>query len=111
MPLQENMFLAIEPGYYEDEKFGVRIENVAQVVPINVGNNFNGQGALTFHVVSLCPIQRNLINVKLLSQDERDHVNAYHKRVYETIAPFLEKPDDMESLQTLKWLRKQTEPI
>lgn len=105
------MFLASEPGYYEDGKFGVRIENIVQIVPINVGNNFSGRGALTFRTVTLCPIQKKLINVELLTKDEREHLNSYHKRVYESIAPFLEKPDDMESLATLQWLQKQTEPI
>lgn len=105
------MFLASEPGYYEDGKFGIRIENIVQVVPTNVGNNFNGRGALTFNTVTLCPIQTKLVNASLLTTDEKKFLNDYHKRIYDTLAPILEKPDHLADELTLKWLRKETLPI
>lgn len=62
--------LFTEPGYYEENKFGIRIEDIVQVVPINLGNNFNGVGALTFKTITMCPKQTKLININLLTEDE-----------------------------------------
>jgi Xaa-Pro aminopeptidase len=105
--LQENMFLSNEPGYYEDGKFGIRIEDIVQVVKADVPKDFNGRGALTFHTITLCPVHTKLIKVELLTQKERDGLNAYHKRVYDTLAPLIESSDEL----TLNWLKKETNPI
>lgn len=59
-----------EPGYYEKGQFGIRIEDIVQIVPINIGNNFNGRGALTFKTVTMCPIQTKLINKSLMTDVE-----------------------------------------
>lgn len=64
------VFSHSEPGYYEDGKFGIRIEDIVQIVPISIGKNFNGRGALTFHTVTMCPIQTKLIKVDLLTEIE-----------------------------------------
>ena len=109
--LQPNMFLSNEPGYYEDGKFGIRIEDIVQIVPITIGNNFNNRGALTFHTITLCPIQTKLIDVKLLSEKEIDYLNGYHKRVYETLLPLLPQNDDDLANYTQNWLWDQTRPI
>ena len=109
--LQANMFLSNEPGYYEDGKFGIRIEDIVQIVPTNIGNNFNNRGALTFHTITLCPIQTKLIDVKLLDEKERNYLNSYHKRVYETLAPLIAQSDSLDKEYTLSWLTKETQPI
>jgi Xaa-Pro aminopeptidase len=100
-------FLSNEPGYYEDGKFGMRIEDIVQIVKANVPKDFNGRGALTFHTVTLCPIQTKLLKLDLLTEEERKGLNAYHKRVYETLAPLLSPQDSL----TLNWLKKETNPI
>lgn len=105
--LRENMFLSNEPGYYEDGKFGIRIEDIVQVVKANVPKDFNGRGALTFHTVTICPIQTKLIKVELLTDEERRGLNAYHKRVFDTLAPLVSPSDSI----TLNWLKKETNPI
>ena len=109
--LQANMFLSNEPGYYEDGKFGIRLEDIVQIVPIKIGNNFNNRGALTFHTITLCPIQIQLINVELLSEKEIDYLNSYHKRVYDTLHPLLPKTGDDLETYTENWLWEQTRPI
>lgn len=106
--LQVNMFLSNEPGYYEDGKFGIRLEDIVQIVNAdNAPNDFAGRGALTFHTVTLCPIHTKLIKVELLTASERSGLNAYHKRVYDTLSPLLDPSDTL----TLNWLRKETMPI
>lgn len=73
--LQVNMFLSNEPGYYEDNKFGIRIEDIVHIVnATNAPNNFMGRGALTFHTVTLCPIHTKLIKVDLLTEADRKSV-------------------------------------
>lgn len=105
--LQVNMFLSNEPGYYEDGDFGIRLEDIVQIVPAHVPKDFAGRGALTFHTITLCPIQTKLIKVELLTETERTGLNAYHKRVYDELAPLLDPNDRL----TLNWLRKETNPI
>ena len=109
--LVENMFLSNEPGYYEDGKFGIRIEDIVQIVPANIKNNFAGRGALTFHTVTMCPIQTKLINATMLSETERQQLNSYHQRVWDTLSPLLEKINGVRDEQTLVWLKKETRAI
>ncbi|KAG5671242.1 hypothetical protein PVAND_001451 [Polypedilum vanderplanki] len=106
--LQVNMFLSNEPGYYEDGKFGIRIEDIVQIVnATNAAHNFAGRGALTFHTVTLCPIHTKLIKVELLTEVERTLLNNYHKRVRDTLLPLLDANDTL----TREWLVKETQPI
>lgn len=108
--LQVNMFLSNEPGYYENEKFGIRIEDIVQVVKANAAKDFDGRGALTFHTVTLCPIHTKLIKRDLLTEEEINGLNAYHKRVFDTISPLLNKSDPDDDI-ALKWLENETEAI
>uniref|UniRef100_A0AAG5DP18 Xaa-Pro aminopeptidase n=1 Tax=Anopheles atroparvus TaxID=41427 RepID=A0AAG5DP18_ANOAO len=106
--LEENMFLSNEPGYYKYGQFGIRIEDIVQVVTANVGTNFDGRGALTFRTITMCPIQTRLIDASLLTEKEREHLNAYHRVVRETLSPLLREANDAE---TLAWLERETAAI
>lgn len=68
--LSENMFVSNEPGYYADGKFGIRIEDIVQIVKAQIKTDFDGRGALTFNTVTMCPIQTKMVNVELLTQSE-----------------------------------------
>lgn len=68
------VFLLIEPGYYEKDQFGIRIEDIVQVVPVKTQHGFNGRGALTFKIVTMCPIQTKLINKELLNEKEVSNI-------------------------------------
>lgn len=105
--LQVNMFLSNEPGYYEDGKFGIRLEDIVQVVKADDSRDFAGRGALKFHTITLCPIQTKLIKVELLTEVERNGLNAYHKRVRDTLEPLLDPTDTL----TIEWLKKETNAI
>jgi hypothetical protein len=59
-----------EPGYYEDGKFGIRIESLCLVVKTDTKFNFNNKGFLTFEPITLVPIQSKLIDASLLSESE-----------------------------------------
>ncbi|MCE2521761.1 MAG: aminopeptidase P family protein [Rhodobacteraceae bacterium] len=93
------MILSIEPGYYREEEFGIRIENlavVAQVPPADVDNN---RSMLEFHNLTWAPIDRRLILVDMLTIEERQWIDQYHRRVLDEIK-------DCCSETTAVWLQK-----
>jgi len=63
-------FLFSEPGYYEDGKFGIRIEDIVLVVPTETKYKFGNHKFLGFQTVSLVPIQTKLLDSSLLTADE-----------------------------------------
>lgn len=62
-----------EPGYYEDGKFGIRIENIVRIIKAETQHNFQDRGFLTFKTVTLVPIQTKLIDPTLLTEKEVRH--------------------------------------
>lgn len=105
-PLAAGMTVTDEPGYYEDGKFGIRIENVIIVKEADTPNNFGGRGYLGFEHVTIAPIGRNLIDVDLLSPSERKWVNDYHQECLTKLTPLIAH----DELATA-WLKKETLPI
>lgn len=106
--LEAGMFLSNEPGYYEDGKFGIRIEDIVHVSHANPPHNFNNRGFLTFETVTLFPKQLKLIKVDMLTPEEISQLNAYHQTCRDVIGPVLSK----QGLEDVKsWLWKETEPI
>ena len=77
----EGMVLSNEPGYYKEKSFGIRIENLIYVKKIN--NN------LSFENLTLAPIDKDLINHKLLTPDEKKYLFAYHLNVYSKLSKYL----------------------
>lgn len=107
--LQENMFISNEPGYYQDGEFGIRIEDIVQIVPAtNAKHDFNGRGALTFKTITLCPKQTKMIKKELLLEEEKKLLNDYHRLVRETLTPILKYEGDEV---TLAWLERETKEI
>ncbi|KAF9926193.1 hypothetical protein BGZ67_008241 [Mortierella alpina] len=102
IPLVPGMTLTNEPGYYEDGKFGIRIENVMLVRKVDTPNNFGGRNYYGFEHVTLVPMQLKMIDRSLLTHVEIEWINAYHAECLEKVSPFLEK----DSLG-LKWLQRE----
>ncbi|NWI09872.1 XPP2 aminopeptidase, partial [Crypturellus soui] len=102
IPLMKGMFTSIEPGYYQDGEFGIRIEDVALVVEAQTEKPF-----LTFEVVSLVPYDRNLIDVDLLSKEQIQYLNTYYKTIRERVGPELRRQQLEEEFA---WLQRNTEP-
>ncbi|XP_069469077.1 xaa-Pro aminopeptidase 2-like [Ambystoma mexicanum] len=108
VPLTKGMFTSIEPGYYEDGEFGIRIEDVAVVVEAQTQHSFGGKPYLTFEAVSLVPYDRNLIDLGIMSPQQVKYVDNYYKTIREIIGPeLLSQNLDEEH----KWMMKNTEPI
>ena len=85
---KEGMVVSNEPGYYENGKFGIRIENLVTVKKNK--NYFN------FDNLTLVPIDKSLIQKKLLSKKEIDWVNKYHSKVYNNLKRYMNKSELVE---------------
>ncbi|WFU43111.1 aminopeptidase P family protein [Bradyrhizobium sp. CB82] len=88
-PLKRGMILSNEPGYYKTDGFGIRIENLELVVATDIAGAEKPMNA--FETLTLAPIDRRLIEVAMLSRDERDWLNAYHARVRAEVRPALDE--------------------
>ena len=87
-----------EPGYYEQGKYGIRIESLIYV------KKSQDKGFLDFETLTLAPIALNLIDIDMLNASEKAWLNAYHKRVYEQLSKQMSKSEKA-------WLKEQTKKI
>lgn len=94
-----------EPGYYEDGKFGIRIENMVMVREVETKHKFGDKPYLGFEHVTLTPHCRNLVDMTLLTEDEKNFINEYHREVFEKTSSYF-KDDSL----TLDWLKRETAP-
>jgi Xaa-Pro aminopeptidase len=86
VPLKPGMILSDEPGYYKAGEYGIRIENLLVVEPREAPDGAE-KPLLGFRTLTLCPIDRRLIDVGLLTPEEQAWVDAYHARVLEEVGP------------------------
>lgn len=97
VPLVAGNVLSNEPGYYLENHFGIRIENLVEVVAVD-------DGLLGMSPLTLCPIDTRPIVRELLSDQEATYLNNYHARVLGETGPLVDSV-------TLKWLTKRCEAI
>lgn len=94
-PLVEGMTVTDEPGIYLPGRFGVRTENTLLVVPYRE----TGFGRfLQFEPLTLCPIDTAPVITDMLTCDEKAWLNAYHRTVFDRIAPLLDDEADRQWL-------------
>ncbi|KAI8057047.1 Creatinase/aminopeptidase [Syncephalis plumigaleata] len=106
VPLMEGMTVTNEPGYYEDGKFGIRIENVLLVRKVDTPQRFGDVDYLGFENVTMVPIHKKLIDISLLTPEERQWVDNHHKQCFERVSPLLD-PNG----QGYAWLKRETSPL
>jgi Xaa-Pro aminopeptidase len=96
--LAPGMIISVEPGYYQPDAFGIRIENlvaVRQAEPQPEGAELT---VLDFETLTLVPYERRLIEIGMLTEVERTWIDIYHETVRDALTPFL-SPDDAAFLQ------------
>ena len=108
-PLAAGMVCSNEPGYYEDGAFGVRVENLALVVEADTEFRFGGASFLRFEPITLVPIQTKMVDLGLMTASDVAWLDAYHARVWDAVAPRLERAGDKQ--EALEWLRANTRPL
>ena len=104
----------MEQGFYVDGEFGIRIENVLITVSASTKHNFRDMKFLGFESATLVPIQTSLIDVKLLTDEERSFLNDYHARCFRELSRFAKEAGDLDPSdlsQFLSRLEKATEEI
>jgi len=82
------MIVSNEPGYYRAGHYGIRIENLV-LVRKQTARHRTGRTMLGFETLTLAPIDRALIDVGLLTREERNWIDAYHARVCDVIGPLV----------------------
>lgn len=96
---EEGMITSDEPGIYLEGKFGIRLENMI-VCQKDMENDYGS--FLCFDALTLVPFERSAIIAKELSTKEKEWLNKYHQKVFETIAPYLTEEE-------AGWLREETQ--
>lgn len=102
VPLQLGMVISNEPGIYKEGKHGIRIENLVTVTEYKTTQFGQFFG---FMNLTLCPYERELIDVSLLSDEELEYINEYHKKVFENTQ------SHMKTEEEKAWLKKATAEI
>jgi Xaa-Pro aminopeptidase len=101
-PLKRGMILSNEPGYYKTDGFGIRIENLELVVAADIAGAERPINA--FETLTLAPIDRRLIDLKMLDGEELSWLNDYHARVRREVRPHVDET-------TRVWLDAATAPL
>lgn len=99
--LEEGMITTDEPGVYLEGKYGIRTEN--ELVCHKAEKNEYGQ-FMEFENITYAPIDLDAIDPDEMTGTERKLLNDYHKKVYETISPYL-------TVEEKEWLKKYTRAI
>ena len=101
--LRRGMILSNEPGYYKTDAYGIRIENLLLVIaapePKGAEKPVNA-----FETLTLAPIDRRLIDSRLLTAKERNWIDSYHAHVQEVLSPLLDAA-------TRAWLDAAARPL
>jgi Xaa-Pro aminopeptidase len=103
-PLRAGMMLSNEPGYYKAGEYGIRIENLLLTIPVAIPHGDPDRAMLGFETLTLAPIERELIDPALLTQEERAWLDAYHASVATTLGPVLDAGDRA-------WLEAKCAPL
>lgn len=100
-PLTPGMITSNEPGLYREGVHGIRCENL--VLTVDAMTTEFGK-FYKFETLTLCPFERSLFDLGIMTNEEIAWVNAYHAQVREALQPLLEG-------EPLQWLIKNTEPL
>ncbi|WP_106829747.1 aminopeptidase P family protein [Parabacteroides pacaensis] len=96
--LQPGMVISNEPGLYRTDQYGIRTENL---ILVREDSETEFGKFYSFETLTLCPIDKNLILVPMLSVREHAWLNKYHQTVYETLSPYLNEEEKA-------WLKEKT---
>jgi Xaa-Pro aminopeptidase len=102
--LLPGMILSNEPGYYRPGAFGIRIENLVYVEEAEMIEG-GDRPMLGFETLTYCPIDRRLVVVDLLTDEELRWLNDYHAETRDKLLPLI---DDAE---VRTWLKRATAPL
>lgn len=100
-PLVEGMILSIEPGFYKENYFGIRIENLVITQEYSKNHNF-----LEFYTLTNAPIDVKNINFSMLTEEEINWLNNYHESVVKNLSTYLDKQEKHNLLNLIEIKQK-----
>lgn len=92
--LLPGMVLSNEPGYYKEDCYGIRCENLMVI-------NSREDGMMQFETVTFAPFDRRLIDKDIMTESELSWLNDYHQKVRSHLHSLLKGED-------LTWLEAAT---
>ena len=98
-PIEEGMTLTVEPGYYEPGEYGIRIEILYEIAAADK------PGFLEMRPMAFVPIQRTMIDIASLTQNEMKWIDTYHCATAERVMPLLSEASEVA------WLERATAPL
>lgn len=101
VPLEAGMILSNEPAYYKEAAYGIRIENLILVRPVEEDTE---REMFEFENLTWAPLDRRLVETTLLADNELEWLNSYHAAVFEKLSGLVEGA-------ALDWLKAATAPI
>ncbi|XP_059050386.1 xaa-Pro aminopeptidase ApepP-like [Achroia grisella] len=116
--MKPGQILSNEPGFYKVNEYGIRHEDLVEIVAItkdsdhprakNLIGDYDGRGVLGFNTLTMVPHQRECVDVTMLDDLELSYLNEYHNRVLSVLRPILK---DRGLRQDLEWLQRECQPI
>lgn len=104
-PLLAGMVLSNEPGYYEEERLGIRLETTMMVTGYNTTYRFLSQKFCKFEPITFVPFQASLIKWELLNKAQLEWLNEYNARTLDMVGSELKR---MRKHDALSWLQART---
>ncbi len=98
--ISSGMVFSNEPGYYKNNHYGIRIENVVMAKSFKI----NKKRFIKINNFTMAPYEWSLIDVKMLHKEEKDWINNYHKKVVKEISPLLKEKERV-------WLKEYCKEI
>ena len=102
VPLEDGMVISNEPGYYLEDRYGIRCENL---VFVKRDESKNNGSFFKFEDLTMAPFDKRLFDMDLLTASDINWINDYHKKVYKNVSKGLKNQEEIE------WLKQATNPI
>ncbi|KAF9455355.1 peptidase M24, structural domain-containing protein, partial [Collybia nuda] len=104
IPLVQGHVITNEPGFYNEGKWGMRIESALAVRRVETKGGFNGNTWLGFERLTCVPIQTRMVKENMLTKEEKQWLKEHNQRCLEKLTPLLK--DDKRAM---KWLKREAE--
>jgi Xaa-Pro aminopeptidase len=101
--LRAGMVISNEPGFYKDDAYGIRCENLVVVKEAQLSHE-DGPPMFQFEALTVVPFDTRLVDAGMLNKEETAWINDYHARVRDALQPHLGEQDRA-------WLEQTTRPL
>ncbi|KAJ6526974.1 aminopeptidase-P [Mycena vulgaris] len=104
VPLMPGHVITNEPGFYNEGRWGMRIESALAVRRVQTRGEFNGPIWLGFERLTCVPIQTRMVKDGMLTKEEKQWLKDHNQRCFQLLSPLLK-----EDKRAMKWLRREAD--